>query len=212
MALQVSLSYVQQDSCGEMVLTDTAGAYHVTTNPDGWGTPNLPIDDGTVTYAELVISRYTDGSTLTVVETLDLITLWETLTGLTSDPFDSGTTPSNVIFTIPSSVVDFTDGCYQITYKVGNGTTYEDSTITSTVTYNIATYCNIECCIEQRLADSPNEFECVTCSNAHLETTMILWTLLQALKLAACSASIDIYLNILSTLQAACEQAGMTCS
>lgn len=211
MALQVSLSYLQQASCGEMVLTDTAGAYDVTTNDDGWGTPNLPVDDGSVTYAEIIVSRYSDGTTLNVVETIDIISLWETLTGSTDTAFDSGVTVADLVYTIPSTIVDFTDGVYQITYQVGNGTTYDDSTIRSTITYNIATYCNIECCIEQRLANVPNEFECVTCSNAYLETTGILWTLLQALKLAACSASIDIYLNILSTLQTACDQANCSC-
>jgi hypothetical protein len=212
MALQLSLTYLQQDSCGEMVFTDSTGAYNVTTNPYGWGAPNLPVDDGTITYAELIVSRYSDGSTLEVVEIIDLISTWEDLTTLTSDPFDTGTTVSNVIYTIPSSVVNFTDGVYQITYQVGDGTTYANSTNKSTVTYNIATYCNIECCIEQRLANSPTEYTCVTCNNDYLNITGTLWTLLQALKLAACSASIDAYLTILTTLQTACEEAGMSCN
>lgn len=195
-----------------MVLTDNTGAYDASSNPTGWGAPNLPINDGSITYAEIIIKRYTDGSTLEDVETLDVISLWEDLTGLTSDPFDTGTTVSNVIYTITSAMVDFTDGCYQITYQVGDGTTYDNSTNKSSVTYNIATYCNVECCIEQRLANAPTEYECVTCNNDYLMITQILWTLLQALKLAACTASIDAYLTILSTLQAACESAGCNCS
>lgn len=214
MALSLSLTYLQQDSCGELVIQDVTGAYDVSLNPGGWGAPNLPVDDGTVTCAEIIISRYSDALTLEVVEVIDVISNWELLTGLTGiDPFDTGTTVSNLIYTITSDVVNMTDGCYQITYRVGNGTTYDDSTIRSNqATYNIATYCNIECCIEQRLAEAPTEFECVECNNTYLEVTMTLWTLLQALKLAACSASIDRYLSILSTLQTACAQAGTTCS
>jgi hypothetical protein len=210
MALQLSLTSLQQDSCGEWVLTDNTGAYNVTTNLGGWGAPNLPINDGSVTFAELVISSYSDGA-YTVMETIDIISTWEELTGLTSDPFDTGTTIANTIYTITSDILNIPDGVYQIVYRVGDGTTYDNSTIKSSVTYNIATYCNIECCIEQRLANVPTEYTCLTCSNSYLEITMTLWTLLQALKLAACTASLDKYVSILSTLQTACEQSGSDC-
>lgn len=213
MALQVSLSSIQQNSCAEWVFTDNTGAYDAVTNTDGWGAQNLPIDDGTITYAELIISKYTDGVTTGDQITIDIISNWEDLTGLTSDPYDTGTTVANVVFTLTSDFgLDLSDGVYQVTYRVGDGTTYDDSTNKSSVTYNIATYCNIECCVEQRLANSPTEYSCVECSNSYIDITMTLWTLLQALKLAACSASIDKYLTILATLQSACEEAGMSCS
>lgn len=208
MALALSLSYLQQDSCGELVLTDTAGAYAVTTNEDGWGSPNLACNTGAVKYAEIIIKQYTDSATLADYETIDLITDWETVTGLTSAAFNTGTTVSNMIYTLDLAL---DDGCYQITYQVGNGTTYDNSTIRASVTYNIATYCNIECCIDQRLANAPTEYSCVTCDNDYLNTTHILWTLLQSLKLAACNASIDKYLSILSILQTACDDAGCNC-
>lgn len=211
MALSLSLTYVQQSNCGEFVLTDNTGAYNNPSNLGGWGTPNLRLDNGEVTYAEIIIERYSNSYTLTEVETIDVISNWETLTGLTSSPFNTGTTVANLIYTIPTSMVNFTDGAYRITYQVGDGTTYENSTSKATVTYNIATYCNIECCIDQRVANGPTEYECVTCNNEYLSLTTTLWSLLLSLKLAACSASIDKYLNILSTLQTACEQAGCDC-
>jgi len=208
MALALSLSYLQQDSCGELVLTDTSGAYNVTTNPTGWGSPNLACDTGAITYAEIIIKTYTDSLTLSDTSTVDVIADWKTLTTLTSAAFDTGTTVSNMIYTIP---LNLPDGVHQITYQVGDGATYANSTNQATITYNIATYCNIECCVEQYLADLHNNYTCVTCNNDYLNKTQILWTLLQALKLAACSSNIDTYLTILETLQTACSDAGSTC-
>lgn len=208
MALSLSLSYLQQSSCAELVLTDTTGAYDAVSNTGGWGSPNLACDDGSVTYAEIIIKQYTDSATLVDYETIDLIADWETVTGLTSDPFDSGTTVANMIYTLDLALED---GCYQITYQVGDGTTYDNSSNRATVTYNIATYCNIECCVDQRVANSPTEYSCITCDNAYMDITNILWTLLQSLKLAACNASIDNYLSILSILQSAADDAGCNC-
>lgn len=209
MALQVALTSLQQDSCGEWVLTDSTGAYDAATNPTGWGAPNNPVyNSGTLTSATLVIKKY-DGSTFDTLQTFDLLlpAIWTALTGDTNTPFSAQTTLATLVYTIDATALGaaIEDGIYQITYTV------EDAVASSTITYNIATYCNIECCIEQRLANVPNEYTCVNCSNEYLETTATLWTLLQALKLAACNASLDVYMNILSTLQSACEQAGCGC-
>jgi hypothetical protein len=217
MALQVSLTSLQDNSCSEWILTDDTGAY-ATGNTGGWGTPNLlEINNGDVTVAELIFSKYVGDNVWGTALTLDVIALWEDLTGLTTDPFGSGTTVANVIYTLTPTILTQTglsisDGIYQVTYQVGDGTTIANSTNTSTITYNIAIYCNIECCIEQRLANVPTQYECETCDNSYLEITMTLWTLLQALKLAACSASVDKFMTILSTLQTACEDAGCECS
>ena len=215
MALQVSLSSLQSNSCGSWTFTDTTGAYSAT-NTDGWmtstsGGSNLRIDNSTVLFAELVIVTPSGASI-----TIDIIDFWEDLTGLTNSAFDSSTDPEALTFTVTAAMLgsstSIPDGIYTVTYSVGDGTTYAGSTKKSTISYTIAVYCNIECCIEQRLALVPTNYTCVTCSNAFLDTTMTLWTLLQALKLAACMASTDKFNNILAALQTACEDAGCNCN
>lgn len=210
MALALSLSSLQQTNCTELVLTDTSGAYDVTTNPTGWGSATIPIDDGTVTYAELIIIL-PSGSSITI----DIISNWEALTGLTSDPFGSGTSALALSYTLSSSIylgtTTFTDGVYRITYRVGDGSTYLESTNKATITYNFAVYCGVECAIEQRVALVPYNYTCENCSNDFLEITMILWSIFQALKLAACTANIEKFNNILLTLQTALEEADCTC-
>lgn len=213
MALQVSLTSLQQASCSEWVFTDNTGAYDAATNLTGWttatsGGSNLRVDNSSITVATLAIARYSGGAFLTPT-TIDLMSqaIWTELTGDTGAPFSSTTTLATLVYIVTTDFIGaITDGVYQVTYTVSNGTT------TSTVTYQIATYCNIECCLEQRLANVPNEYSCVACDNSYLDVTMTLWTLLQALKLAACNASIDKYIAILTTLQTACEQAGCNCS
>ena len=215
MALQLSLTGLQQDNCSEWVLTDSTGVYAASGNPDGWAIAsalggNLVIDNGAVTYAELTIAFPSEGSV-----TIDIIDNWADLTGLSNTAFDAGTDPSALTFTLTPELMglaSITDGVYTVTYKVGDGTTYANSTLKSSISYTFALYCNIECCIEQRLAQVPDYYNCETCSNDFLNTTTILWTLLQALKMSACSASVSKFNTILTTLQDACEVAGCDCS
>ena len=73
MALQLSLTGLQQDNCSEWVLTDSTGVYAASGNPDGWAIAsalggNLVIDNGAVTYAELTIAFPSEGSV-----TIDII-------------------------------------------------------------------------------------------------------------------------------------------
>lgn len=217
MALQLSLTNLQQNNCADWIFTDSTGEYSAT-NTTGWATStsggtNLRIDNSVVLVAELIIAFPT--SSEVAEQTIDLITNWEDLTGLTNVAFDSSTTPSTVEYTLNSSdlfgIESFPDGIYTITYRVGDAATYDTSTVRSTVTYTIASYCNIECCIEQYLALVPDNYTCEECSNDYLEKTMILWTLLQALKMSACLADTSRFTAILSTLQDACSDSGSSC-
>jgi len=211
--LQVSLTSLQQESCTEWALTDSTGTYSAS-NTDGWSTVasgggNLVIDDGSVTYAELIVT-FPSGSSVTI----DIIDNWADLTGLATVAFDTGTDPGSLAFTLTSTLLGATiaDGIYEVTYQVGNGATYATSTLKSTITYTYALYCLIECCIEQRLAQVPDYYTCEECDNDFLNVTTILWTLLQSLKMAACTASTTKFETILETLQNACLQAGCDCS
>lgn len=219
MALALTLSSLQHNECTDWILTDNTGEYSSDANLTGWqtttsGGSNLQVDDGSVLCAEIIIETAAGASV-----TIDLIDGWATYTGLSNVAFDSSTTPNVLIYTLPSTVLgadvtSFPDGIYTVTYRVGDAATYDTSTpaTRSSVTYSYAVYCAIECCIEQRLVTVPTEYECESCSNAFLETTMTLWTLLQALKLSACLADTSKFTNILTTLQTACEEAGCECS
>jgi len=214
MALQVSLTSLQQESCTEWVLTEATGTYDAVSNTDGWktaasGGTNLQIDNDSVTYATLTVT-YSSGTAVVI----DIIDNWAALTGLSNTAFDSSTDPENLSYTLTSTLLGTTgiaDGIYEVTYQVGDGTTYANSTKKSTITYTYALYCQIECCLEQRLVQVPTEYACETCSNDFINTTTILWTLLQALKMAACSASTTKFETILETLQDACSTAGCDC-
>ena len=214
MALQISLTSLQQDSCTDWVLTDATGTYSAS-NTDGWstvaspGVGNLTINNGSVTFAELTVT-FSSGSSVTI----DIIDNWLALTGLATVAFNTGTDPGSLAFTLTSTLLGATiaDGIYEVTYQVGNGATYATSTLKSTITYTYALYCLIECCVEQRLAQVPDYYTCEECDNDFLNVTTILWTLLQSLKMAACTASTTKFETILETLQNACLQAGCDCS
>jgi hypothetical protein len=216
MALQVSLSSLQTSSCGSWVLTDTTGAYSAT-NTDGWDVAtsiggNLRVDNSTVLYAELQITTPSGA-----VVVIDIIDNWAALTGLATAAFAATTDPADLHYTVTAAMISasatsLSDGIYEVTYAVGDGTTYALSTKKSLVSYTFALYCNIECCIEQRLALVPTNYECESCDNKFVENTMTLWTLLQALKLSGCLNNPDKFTNILATLQTACTDAGTTCS
>lgn len=214
MALSLSLINVQTNNCASWVFTDSTGTYDAGINTGGWKVSggagsNLQVDNDSVKCAELIFTL-PSGTEVTI----DIMELWEDLTGLNNVAFDSSTTPDVLIYTVTASMlgaVTIPDGIYTVVYRVGDAATYATSTLKSTVTYTLAVYCNIECCVEQRLANTPTEYTCETCSNDHLEITMTLWTLLQALKMSACLASTSKFENILATLQDACEEAGGTC-
>src|SRR5574343_1223733 len=170
MALQVSLSSLQYNQCEDWILTDNAGTYSGA-NTDGWATStsggtNLRVDNSVVLCAELIVTM-PSGTQVTI----DIISNWADLTGLANVAFDSSTTPSSLIYTVNAltyfGVDTFPDGIYEVVYRVGDAATYETSSVRSSVTYKFASYCSIECCIEQRLATVPTEYTCESCSNAY---------------------------------------------
>jgi hypothetical protein len=215
MALTLALTNLQQTNCTEWVLTDASGAYNAVSNPTGWSTTANPgtlpiINDSTVTYAELIITLPSGGSV-----TIDIIDNWADLTGYATAAFAVGTDPLALSYTVTAAMLGastIADGIYNVTYQIGDGTTYANSTNRATISYNYASYCLIECAIETLLVCVPANYQCASCDNDYLNKVSILWTLLQALKLAACSANVDSFTNILTTLQTAVEESGCTCN
>jgi hypothetical protein len=114
MALTLKFTVENGDDCKSIIFTETTGAYNVTTNPTGWGTPNATIAQ--VTEATLTIEN------LTTAVIYDDITI-------TPNSTNSSTTITTQDLEVGGvSIGDITlpDGLYEFTYTViANTVTYE---------------------------------------------------------------------------------------
>lgn len=127
MALRLTLEACMRDKCGGIYFSDTTGAYHVTNNPYGWGTPNM--QGSGVTSASLVIT-YPDATT-TTHNLLSQI-------------------PATVTADIDFNVIEGTydDGIYTFTFTL-NGT----ETVTKVLKKLFL--CNAACCVDKMWAKIP---------------------------------------------------------
>jgi len=211
MALVITLSYVQEDSCGTLAITDATGAYDGSSNPNGWktstsGGSNLQIDNSSITTAYFEITP-PDGDAI-VIDLTDT-TIWQAITPYTTgSPFDSSTNPDTLAYDITEDILGttFIDGIWNIKLVVSDGVN------TTTYTKKIALYCNIECCIRQLTSVIPEHYECDKCTNSYLSNVVTLKGMLEALKDAACLANVTRFDNILESTQALCEIMGKSCS
>lgn len=132
MALELKLNVCFADNCSLLKISDATGAYNLTTNPTGWGFPNLAladVDEATLSvtppngeYATIFIAT-------TTVQTATIVNGLFPLYNFSA--FSSGS---------------FVDGMYTITYEVkNNGETY-------TTSINVFSTCKADCCIEKMKA------------------------------------------------------------
>ena len=134
MALELKLNVCFADNCSVLNIKDATGAYDVSTNPTGWGAPNLALVD--VTQALLTITPpnatiSTSFDVTTTVQSATIVGGLFNLNNLTSSNFTSGS---------------LVDGMYIITYNVvGGGETY-------TTSINVFSTCKADCCIEKMKA------------------------------------------------------------
>jgi hypothetical protein len=126
--LRPTLEACMKDKCGGIYFKDTTGAYHVTNNPYGWGTPNLVVANLTVVTLTI---EYPDG-TETEHDLLDQI-------------------PNPVEGTIEFDVIEGTydDGIYTFTYYVTDGTTSVTKVLKKPF------LCNVTCCVDKMWAKVP---------------------------------------------------------
>lgn len=173
MALILAATSPTQTGCFGFTFTDTTGVYNVTTNPGGYGTPNIESTDVT----DATISIYTPGSTVPyiitfVIETGNIASAIITNPDGTTDDITTDvvttqglTFPFSTTFGSDSLLIDetwiggttdesITDGVYTIVYEVTDGTN----------TYNTTVYtlskCNACCCISKAYANLNSNCGC----------------------------------------------------
>ena len=199
MALDLVISTQIKTSCSILTIYDTTGVYD-TNNTTGWctstsGGSNIRVDNSSIVTAYLLLTS--PGGTVITIDLMDTDT-WQAVTPYTTGaPFDSSVDPDNLYYVLDSNyLTTYEDGVWTVQYYVedSNGDSCDS-------TFNIAMYCKAECGIYQVIADIPDYYTCETCDNKFIDAAVTLWGLLQSLKLAACSASVDKFNNILTTIQ-----------
>lgn len=141
MALTLGLNVTTED-CKNLIFTETTGAYNVTTNPTGWGTPNPTIASASLATVSVTVPNGTvytfsvAGSSFPTTTITQQYVIPYTSLGMTSS----------------SGLVD---GLYSILYSlsVTPGVIYLQLQKTMIV-------CNLECCIDKMLLDLDLSCEC----------------------------------------------------
>jgi hypothetical protein len=205
MALALVLTYEQSVACSILTIVDVTGQYNPISNPTGWEvdgpTPEAGmtiIDDGSIITATLVVTL--PSGTVVLLDLMDVPT-WRLLTPYTTgDPFDAGTSPSNLSYALTEAVLGepIIDGIYSGVLTV------TDTNATTAANFNIAIFCNVECCVDNLIALMPSHYTCDNCDNQYALDVITMKAMVEALKLAADSASITEFNNILLTLKNAC--------
>jgi hypothetical protein len=134
MAVDVKFSICQSSNCKAINFTEDTGAYHVSTNPTGWGSPNELTSDAV--SATLTIT----GPDGTVYAPINLL-------ALSSFPKSTSSSYSIDATTLSSTMTSFADGFWEMTYAVTTATT----TYTETNTFFF--HCQIDACICRMIAD-----------------------------------------------------------
>lgn len=187
MALQLSLS---KNITNYSVLTviDDTGTYNVTTNPSGWGAPNLAL--ASINYAKLIIT-----SPSATVYTIDIIA-------------DLGinfavVTVNDLIYNVPSSLLGGTsgstldDGIWTVLYEVSA----DAGATKTTLTVQLATYYEVQALVFTKVATVPNFYTCEKCCSIKLKDVVTQFMMLQALIYASDYSYLTEFTNILSTIE-----------
>lgn len=142
MAVSLAITLSTND-CKNLIFTETTGAYNVTTNPTGWGTPNIPLANAT---AASIIITTPSGASFTFV--------------ITSSGFPTTTITKQYIVNCSSLTMSggLVDGEYTVVYNVnyldGSG---EPAIFTTTLRTYIV--CNLKCCVDRMLTNI-NDWDC----------------------------------------------------
>lgn len=145
MATVIRTSY-QRDSSGLLILaTDLTGAYNLSTNPNGYGGPNISVGD----FTSFNINCYLP----------DSVTLKPQSTAVTIDAYSALPSASNGTFDLTSLLVlgdattKFIDGWYQFIVTADYDTGAEQGVITSDPV-NLLMYETVQCCMDNLLVKS----------------------------------------------------------
>jgi hypothetical protein len=189
MAVDVKYSICQSSNCKTLTFTETTGVYNGTTNPTGWGAvgggdPNEMLSDAIAATLTLT------GPDGTIYAPVDLLSL-------SSFPKDDVKFGYDIAAaTVDSSLTDFSDGSWTISYDVTTGTT----TYTETMTFFFS--CQINACVCSMIADV-DVSDC-NCDIDTLNKVLEAKAFLDALSYAVGCGNLTGANEILTTLQRTC--------
>lgn len=165
-----------KNSCSALSLTDTTGLYHETDNPTGYSEndagPNIDPNDPNF-LATITI----DGG----------------------DPIDvTSQVPNPVIgnFTFNDIAIPLADGWHEVVYRVSSDTGSATNTI------NFFTSCNIDCCIQKKMAEMRFFDPCK--DGDKIMMYMFMWSQYLRLRLEAMGCYADKATETLKRLQELC--------
>jgi hypothetical protein len=176
-----------------LTLVDSTGDYNVTTNPTGWGAPNIALTD--VLYAHLVITT----PSLTVFD-IDIIgDLGLNFATVTSD---------ELIYSIPSSLLGqlsdeiLIDGVFNVEYQISTDASWVDGAATNYTNLSLVpTWFTVQQQVFENIGTIPNLINCSKCCNIAVKDINTQFLMLQALIYASSYAYLDEFNTILTTLQ-----------
>lgn len=183
MALTFSQTVTLGAGSTEFTLTDTTGNYNVTTNPGGWGAPNLAKVDG---EPFLEIQNVCDSSFITPIPPY-LVTLagwpfyYPNLGGDNYAGSNAGTPPYYPAYA-PSvwdmntfyGISKLPDGLYTFTMKIMDVNAGPPTTVASTAVNYVLSTVDIDCCIST-LANEILTSTCPTQEKKKKWNTLIMW-------------------------------------
>jgi hypothetical protein len=180
MALKPSPSSCLKNSCGQLVVTDGAGVYHVTNNPYGWGTPNIQGSD--VTEAVITIT-------------------WPS--GESEEYNVTDEVPDTVTGDIEYNIIeaDFPDGIYTININ------YTTSTGTYSKTIKKLYTCHAQCCVDKMWAKLPEKFYNLSDEQflAYSQQAQLASAWLTSINAAGGCLKTDIVSDVLERVQRICD-------
>ena len=192
MALQLALTNTITDYTS-LTLTDASGEYNVSTNPTGWGAPNLAIAD--VNYAHLTITSPNDTE-----YDIDIVT------DLGVD-IGGAATYADLTYYIPSSLLGessgalLPDGVYSIEYRISDAAAWDDGGNDYTLTVTVMTYYEIQQDVYNRIKLVPQYYTCSDCDNQFVKETSVIYMYLKALIASTQYSNTVRFEEILSALQ-----------
>ena len=191
MALELKLTQSITDYTS-ITLTDSSGTYNASTNPTGWGAPNIEIAD--VLYAKIFITL---GSTTTEIDLVDDLGI----------DFSTATA-STLIYNIPYTMFGGTvstdlvpDEVWEIEYRISDTVNWDDGGNDYYITLNLMTYYVIQGQVYDRIKLLPTYYTCSDCNNLFVKETSTIFMLLQALIASTSYSSTSQFTEILSSLE-----------
>lgn len=193
MALSLSLTKTITDY-SVLTLIDNTGAYDVSTNPTGWGAPNIALS--AVQYAHLLITTPSN----TVAVDVDIISdLGINFATVTDEELIYNVTNDLLGGTLGSTI---DDGLYTVEYRISTDASWvEDAATNYTVTVQLGTYYQVQAAVFENVSTIPTFYSCSKCCSLQLKDIVTQFMLLQALIYASDYAYLTEFSNILTTLE-----------